>query len=209
MNSTHENQQITVGLVVGSSRPGRRGPAVAGWVAETMAGHPAVRAGEMSVELIDLAEQGLPLLDEPVPARFGDYRHEHTRRWSSVVAACDAFIFVTPEYNNSVPAVLKNAIDYLDAEWRGKPAVMLSYGARGGGQAAEHLRVILSEVGMTVVPGHVELHLFTDFKWPAESATDPTAHARIAPAPERAAELALLATHLVDASRGAAPVPVR
>ncbi|MGC5053068.1 NADPH-dependent FMN reductase [Micromonospora sp. DT48] len=209
MDRTHENEPITVGLVVGSSRPGRRGPTVGKWAAETMAGHPAARAGGLTVELVDLAEQRLPMLDEPVPARFGDYRHDHTRRWSSVVSAYDAFVFVTPEYNSSVPAVLKNAIDYLDAEWRGKPAGVLSYGSRGGGQAAEHLRVILGEVGMAVVPGHVELRLFTDFQWPAGSATDPTAHARIAPAPERAAELAIMVTELVDAVRGAVPVPVR
>ncbi|MBX7267949.1 NAD(P)H-dependent oxidoreductase [Micromonospora sp. Llam7] len=208
MNSTQQNGPITVGLVLGSSRQGRRGPAVAGWVAETAGRHPAARAGEMTVELIDLAVHRLPMLDEPVPARFGDYRHEHTRRWSKVVAACDAFVFVTPEYNRSVPAVLKNAIDYLDAEWRGKPAGVLSYGARGGGQAVEHLRAILGEVGMAVVPGHVELQLFTDFQWPAEGVS-PTANARIAPAPERAAEVAVMVTGLVDAARGAVPVPVR
>ncbi|MBQ1024268.1 NADPH-dependent FMN reductase [Micromonospora sp. C95] len=208
MNSTQQHRPIMVGLVVGSSRQGRRGPAVAGWVAETAARHPATKAGEVTVELIDLAEQRLPMLDEPVPARFGDYRHEHTRRWSTVVAACDAFIFVTPEYNSSVPAVLKNAIDHLDAEWRGKPAGLLSYGARGGGRAAAHLRAILGEVGMKVRPDHVELQLFTDFQWPAGSTSDPTAKARIAPAPERAAEVTLMVTDLVAAGRAADPVPV-
>ncbi|PZG23054.1 NADPH-dependent FMN reductase [Micromonospora craterilacus] len=202
MNSAQKNGPVVVGLVVGSSRPGRRGPAVAGWVAEVAAGHPAVRTGAAIVELIDLAEQRLPMLDEPVPARFGDYRHDHTRRWSAVVAACDAFIIVTPEYNRSVPAVLKNGIDYLDAEWRGKSAGVLCYGVNGGGQAVEHLRTILAEVGMTVVPNHVELGLFTDFEWPGDDLSDPTAIARIAPGEGRAAALTAMLTDLLAAAGG-------
>ncbi|WBB89675.1 NAD(P)H-dependent oxidoreductase [Verrucosispora sp. WMMC514] len=201
MNSTRQHGPIKVGLVVGSSRPGRRGPTVAGWVADTATGHPAARAGEVTVELVDLAEQRLPLLDEPVPARFGDYRHEHTRRWSSVAAACDAFVFVTPEYNSSIPAVLKNAIDYLDAEWRGKPAGVLTYGVRGGGRAAEHLRPILAEVGMAVLPDHVELGLFTDFDWSGADRSDPTAEGRIAPGDGRADLITAMLTDLLAAAR--------
>ncbi|GGM41028.1 FMN reductase [Micromonospora sonchi] len=196
-----QQQPFVVGVIVGSSRPGRRGPAVAGWVTEVLAQHPAVRAGEVTIELIDLAEHRLPLLDEPVPARFGDYRHEHTRRWSAAMAACDAFVFVTPEYNHSIPAVLKNGIDYLDAEWRGKPAGLLSYGADGGGRAAGHLRDILTEVGARVVDDHVELGLFVDFEWPGEDLSDPTAAARIAPGEDRAAAVTALLTDLLDAAR--------
>ncbi|GIJ77556.1 NAD(P)H-dependent FMN reductase [Micromonospora phaseoli] len=209
MNNTQRNGPAVVGLVVGSSRPGRRGPAVAGWVAEVADRHPAVRSGEAAVELIDLAEQRLPLLDEPVPARFGEYRHDHTRRWSALVAACDAYVFVTPEYNHSVPAVLKNGIDYLDAEWRSKPAGVLSYGVTGGGRAAGHLRTILTEVGMTVVPEHVELGLFTDFDWSGEDRSDPTAAGRIAPGEGRAAMLTAMLTDLLDAARVVAPVAGR
>ncbi|MEE6310128.1 NAD(P)H-dependent oxidoreductase [Plantactinospora veratri] len=204
-DSTERTGPRVIGVVVGSSRPGRRGPAVARWVVEVAAGHPAVRADVAAVELIDLAEQRLPLLDEPVPARFGDYRHDHTRRWSAVVAGCDAFVFVTPEYNHSIPAVLKNGIDYLDAEWRGKPAGLLSYGVSGGGQAAGHLRDILTEVGMVVVPTHVGLGLFTDFDWSGEDASDPTAAGRIAPGEDRAVAVTALLTELLDTAR--APVP--
>ncbi|GIJ28015.1 FMN reductase [Micromonospora qiuiae] len=196
-----EQQPFVIGVIVGSSRPGRRGLAVAGWVTEMMAQHPALRAGEVTIKLIDLAEHRLPLLDEPVPARFGDYRHEHTRRWSAVVAACDAFVFVTPEYNHSIPAVLKNGIDYLDAEWRGKPAGVLSYGVRGGDRAAGHLRDILTEVGARVVNDHVELGLFVDFEWPGEDLSDPMAVARIAPGEDRAAAVIALLTDLLDAVR--------
>ncbi|MEV0154481.1 NAD(P)H-dependent oxidoreductase [Micromonospora sp. NPDC050686] len=195
-----------IGVVVGSSRPGRRGPAVADWAAEVAARHPSVRAGAAAVEVIDLAEQRLPLLDEPVPARFGDYRQEHTRRWSAVVAACDAFVFVTPEYNHSIPAVLKNAIDYLDAEWRGRPAGVLCYGVTGGGRAAAHLRDILTEVGARVVDEHVELRLFADFEWPGDDLSDPTAAARVAPGEDRAVAVTALLTDLLDAAREPAPV---
>ncbi|MDG4798586.1 NADPH-dependent FMN reductase [Micromonospora sp. WMMD1082] len=213
MDSAQQKRPVVVGLVVGSSRPGRRGPAVAGWVAEVAAGHPALRAGEVSIELIDVAEQELPLLDEPVPARFGDYRYEHTRRWAAVVSAYDAFVFVTPEYNASIPAVLKNAVDYLDAEWRGKPAGVLSYGVHGGGRGATQLREILTEVGAAVVPSQVELALFTDFDWSGVDPSDPTAAGRIAPADERVTAVTAMITDLLAASRetvglaGVAPQP--
>ncbi|MBY8875367.1 NAD(P)H-dependent oxidoreductase [Micromonospora sp. PLK6-60] len=201
-----DKKPFVIGVVVGSSRPGRRGPAVAGWLTEVAARHPSVRSGVAAVEVIDLAEQRLPLLDEPVPARFGDYRQEHTRCWSAVVAGCDAFVFVTPEYNHSIPAVLKNAIDYLDAEWRGRPAGVLSYGVDGGGWAAGHLRDILSEVGARVVDEHVELGLFADFEWPGGELSDPTAVARVAPGEDRAAAVTALLTDLLDAAREPAPV---
>ncbi|BCJ57323.1 NADPH-dependent FMN reductase [Micromonospora endophytica] len=199
-------QPFVIGVIVGSSRPGRRAPVVAGWAIEVMAQHPAVRDGEATVALIDLARHHLPLLDEPVPARFGDYRNEHTRAWSATVAACDAFVFVSPEYNRSVPAVLKNGIDYLDAEWRGKPAGLLSYGVRGAERVTGHLRDILTEVGMEVLRESVELALFTDFDWTGEDPSDPTATGRIAPGEDRAAAVRAMVTDLLDAARDVAAV---
>ncbi|MEW2375220.1 NAD(P)H-dependent oxidoreductase [Micromonospora sp. NPDC047812] len=188
---------VRIGLIVGSTRPGRRGPAVAGWATEVAAGHDAVRSGGATVTVLDLAEQQLPLLDEPVPAMFGDYRNPHTRRWSALVGACDAFVFVTPEYNHSVPAVLKNAVDYLHAEWNGKPAGILSYGVRGGTLAGEHLRQILTEVRAMVVPTAVSLTVFTDFDFSGADPSDPTAPGRIAPATERAEALSAMLTEIV------------
>ncbi|MER7336024.1 MULTISPECIES: NAD(P)H-dependent oxidoreductase [unclassified Micromonospora] len=192
---------VRIGLIVGSTRPGRRGAAVAGWAGEVAAGHDAVRSGAAVVEVLDLAERTLPLLDEPVPAMFGDYRNPHTRRWSAAVGACDAFVFVTPEYNHSVPAALKNAVDYLFAEWNGKPAGVLSYGVQGGTRAGAHLRQILTEVRAVVVPTVVALTVFTDFDFAGADPGDPTAPGRIAPAAERAEALSAMLTEIVTRAR--------
>ena len=134
-------------IVVGSTRTGRTGPAVAVWVREV-----AERHGGFEVELVDLAEVDLPMLDEPEHPRLGRYRHESTRRWSETVARADAFVFVVPEYNHSFNAATKNALDHLSAEWAHKPVATVTYGGVSGGvRAMEALRPVLSALRMVVV----------------------------------------------------------
>lgn len=147
-----------IAIIVGSTRPGRRSECVAQWVHQV-----ASTSQHATFEVVDLADHGLPLLDEPAPAAMGTYIHEHTRRWSDVIAAYDGFVFVTPEYNHSVPAVLKNAIDYLFAEWSNKAAGFVSYGLQGGIRAAEHLRLILAELKIADVRTQVALSVRDDF----------------------------------------------
>ncbi|GAB2806261.1 NAD(P)H-dependent oxidoreductase [Lentzea nigeriaca] len=113
--------------------------------------------GDASFELIDLADVNLPFLDEPVPALFGEYAHDHTRAWASVVASYDGFVFITPEYNHSFPAVLKNALDYLYAEWNDKAAGFVSLGGGGGLRAVEQLRLVLAELKVATVRTQVAL----------------------------------------------------
>jgi NAD(P)H-dependent FMN reductase len=115
-------------------------------------------------EVLDIAEFGLPLLDEPMPAAIGDYRHRHSRVWSQAVARFDGYVFVTPEYNHSIPAALKNAIDFLYTEWHDKAAGLVSYGITGGIRAGEHLRLVLAEVKIACVRSHVALSLGGDFE---------------------------------------------
>lgn len=98
-----------------------------------------------------------------MPAAIGDYRNAHTRRWADLIASFDGFIFVTPEYNHAIPAALKNAIDYLFAEWHDKAAAFVSYGLNGGVRAVEQLRMTLAEVKVACVRSQVALGLFTDF----------------------------------------------
>ncbi len=74
---------------------------------------------------------------------FSQYHQPHTQTWSQLISSHDAFIFITPQYNWGYPAALKNAIDYLFNEWKGKPALIVSYGGHGGGKAAAQLRVVL------------------------------------------------------------------
>ncbi len=153
---------VRIAIVVGSTRPGRRGDQVARWVQSEAAASVQDAAG-LEYELVDLAAVGLPLLDEPVPAAIGDYRHEHTRRWARIVASFDGFLFVTPEYNHAMPPALINAIDYLFAEWNDKAAGFVSYGLNGGIRAVEQLRMALAEVKVACVRSQVALSLFADF----------------------------------------------
>jgi NAD(P)H-dependent FMN reductase len=147
------------GIVVGSTRPGRRAEGVARWVHDIATDH-----SNASFELVDIADFDLPLLDEPTPAAMGpDYCHEHTRRWAQAIASLDGFVFVTPEYNHSTSGCLKNALDFLYGEWKNKAAGFVSYGVSGGERAVEHLRLVMGELHIADVHTQVALSLFSDF----------------------------------------------
>jgi len=104
---------------------------------------------DVEVELIDLAEVNLPFLDEPVPALMHQYSKDHTKKWAEKIGSGDGYIFVTPEYNHSYSAVLKNAIDFLNLEWNNKPVSFISYGSvAAGSRAVEHLRSVAAELKM-------------------------------------------------------------
>jgi NAD(P)H-dependent FMN reductase len=118
-------------IIVASTRPGRIGLPIAQWVERQALDH-----GGFEVEFVDLAEVGLPLLDEPAHPRLGQYVHDHTKAWSERVAAADAFTFVTPEYNHGFTAPLKNALDFLYREWNHKPVGFVSYGGVAAGTRA-------------------------------------------------------------------------
>jgi NAD(P)H-dependent FMN reductase len=148
-----------VGIIIGSTRPGRHGEAVAKWVYEI-----ARKRKDAEFELVDLKDHPLPLLDEPIPASAGQYAQGHTRTWAAKIASLDAFVFVTPEYNHSTSGVLKNAIDYLYAEWNNKAAGFVSYGSAGGVRAVEHLRLVMAEVQVATVRAQAALYLATDFE---------------------------------------------
>ncbi|MFG3707231.1 NADPH-dependent FMN reductase [Micromonospora sp. NPDC047670] len=149
-----------IGIIVGSTRPGRVGRQVAEWVAE----HGRKRDG-IDVELVDIEDYGLPVFDEPRSPLLGDYAHAHTRAWSSKIADFDGYVFVTPEYNRSIPSALKNAIDYLYGEWNNKAAGFVSYGSSvSGARAVEHLRLIAASLQLAGVRTQVSLSLGTDFE---------------------------------------------
>lgn len=136
----------TVQLIMGSTRAGRICPLVTEWIATIGRDHT-----DFAYEIVDLADWPLPMDDEPGIPALGHYSQPHTRAWSEKVKQSDAVIFVTPQYNWGYPAVLKNAIDHLYAEWRDKPTVIVTYGGHGGGKCAEQLRQVAGAVKMRVV----------------------------------------------------------
>ena len=148
-----------VGIILGSTRPGRNGEAVAKWVYDI-----ASRRGDAEFELVDLLDYNLPHLDEAIPPSQGRYANEHTKQWAAKIAEFDAYIFVTPEYNHSTSGALKNAIDFLYAEWNNKAAGFVSYGSAGGTRAVEHLRLVMAELQVADVRAQVALSLLTDFE---------------------------------------------
>lgn len=154
------DSMLKIAIITGSTRPGRNNEAVARWVFDLA----KKQRKDVEFELVDIADYNLPLLDEPVPPSFGQYKHEHTKVWASKIASFDGFVFVTPEYNHGPSAALKNAIDYLFAEWNNKAAGFVSYGSAGGARAVEHLRLILAELMVATVRKQVMLSLFTDFE---------------------------------------------
>ena len=151
---------LRIGIVTGSTRPGRNNEAVAQWVHRV-----AQERKDAEFEIVDIEHYKLPLLDEPMPPSLGQYSHQHTKAWAEKIASFDAFVFVTPEYNHSTSAALKNAIDYLYREWNNKAAGFVSYGGyASGSRAVEHLRLIMAEVLVATVRAQVLLSLFTDFE---------------------------------------------
>jgi len=143
-------------VIVASTRPGRVGRTIAEWFVAR-----AERSGDFDdVRLVDLAEVGLPFLDEPDHPSSGRYVHAHTRRWSASVAAADAFALVTPEYNSGAPAPLKNALDFLYREWHDKPVGFVSYGGSAAGTHAVHMLLpVLRVLRMVPVKAAVALPL--------------------------------------------------
>jgi NAD(P)H-dependent FMN reductase len=154
-----EHHVIRIGIILGSTRPNRNGEQVAAWVLDH-----AKQRSDATYELVDLKDFPLPHLDEPIPPSMGQYQNDHTKKWAEKIASFDGFVIVTPEYNHSTSGVLKNAIDYLFAEWNNKAVGFVSYGSVGGARAVEHLRLVAGELKMADVRQQVTLALSTEFE---------------------------------------------
>jgi len=150
---------MRIAIIIGSTRPNRNGEAVGKWVYEL-----ASKRDDAEFDLIDLKDFHLPLLDEPLPASMGQYSNSHTKKWAETISYFDGYVFVTPEYNHSVPAALKNAIDFLYTEWNNKSAGFVGYGAAGAIRSIEHLRLTMAELQIADVRAQVSLSLITDFE---------------------------------------------
>lgn len=149
---------LNIAIILGSTRPGRNGAAVAAWIHDQASVRDAA-----TYEVVDLADTGLPLLDEPVPALAGQYEHQYTKDWAATVARFDGFVFVTPEYNHSTSPALLNALDYVYGEWNNKAVGFVSYGTSYGVRAVEHLRGVAGELQMADIRNQVRFHLPGNF----------------------------------------------
>ena len=148
---------LTIAVILGSTRPGRKGEAVARWVVERARGRDATYA------LVDLMDHPIPHYAERFPASEGKYELPATQEWAATVSRYDGFVFVTPEYNHSTSGVLKNALDTVYAEWNNKAAALVSYGSTGGVRAAEHVRQILGELQVADVRTQLSFIRATDW----------------------------------------------
>lgn len=148
-----------IGIILGSTRPGRNGEAVARYVYDL-----AVKRGDAEYELVDLLDYNLPHLDEVVPPIMGQYSQPHTIKWAEKIASFDGFVMVTPEYNHSTSGALKNAIDFLYAEWNNKAVGFVSYGSVGGARAVEHLRLIAGQLKLADVSPQAMFTMRDDFQ---------------------------------------------
>lgn len=146
-------------IIIASTRPGRKGPSIASWVYDVAKTH-----SEFDTELVDLAKINLPILDEPEHPRLQKYQHQHTKDWSAKINEGDAYIVVTSEYNFSIPASLKNAMDYLYNEWNYKPMAIVSYGGVSGGlRAAQSFKQVITAQKMMPLAESVPIPFFTQF----------------------------------------------
>lgn len=132
-------------IIVSSSRPNRIGPTVSQWVRDQ------ADPGQWEVKVLDLGQINLPFMDEEDMPRNGNYAKPHTQAWASEIFESDAIVVVTPQYNRSFPAPIKNAIDYLFAEWQDKPVAIVGYGWSGGVDARADLTKVFTHVSAHVV----------------------------------------------------------
>lgn len=150
----HNLMTITV-----STREGRKGAVFGTWIEQV-----ARRDTDWQVQPVDLAELNLPMFDEPEHPRLGQYHHAHTKRWSAMVDAADAFIVVTPEYNYSAPPSIINALDYLSREWAYKPLAFVSYGGISGGtRAVQMLKQVVTTLKIVPIFEAVTIPMFTTY----------------------------------------------
>ncbi|GIP41181.1 FMN reductase [Paenibacillus sp. J31TS4] len=146
-------KQLSIGIILGSTRQGRVSPQVGSWVKEI-----ANRRGDANYEVVDITDFQLPFFGE------GTDNEPGLIAWAKKLASLDGFVFIVQEYNHSITGALKNALDSARNEWNHKAAGIVSYGSTGGARAAEHLRGILGELLVADVRAHPTFSLFTDFE---------------------------------------------
>lgn len=136
-------------VIVGSTRPSRVSDRIAKWVGIT-----AKDLADTTVEILDLSDYPMPFLDEPVSPQFNPDRKSDSvvNKWLNKLSEADAYVLVTPEYNRSYSAVLKNALDFIDYQFAKKPVALVAHGTTGGAQAVAHLRGVMPGLLAVTIP---------------------------------------------------------
>jgi|SRR5690625_246078 len=146
-------------IIIASTRPGRKGIIVGNWFVDF-----AKENSDFDIEVLDLKKINLPFMDEEEHPKLGNYKNEHTLKWSKKIDEADAFIVVTPEYNYGMPASLKNALDYLNKEWYAKPMGFVSYGGISAGtRSVQHIKLPVTTLGMMPLPEAVNIPFVAEF----------------------------------------------
>jgi len=145
---------VKLAIVIGSVREGRQSDKLAKWVADEA-------SKLVDTEIVDLKDYPMPFMEEPVSPRYNPDRQPvpEVKKWLDKIAEFDGYVFVTPEYNRSTSAVLKNAIDHFDYQIEKKPVALVGHGSSGGAQAIANLRMVLPGAGAVTIP---EALFFTD-----------------------------------------------
>jgi NAD(P)H-dependent FMN reductase len=141
-----------IGIIISTTREGRFGDKPARWIEALGA-----KRTDVEFEIVDLRDYPLPFFDEPRSPAYGPSERPEVKRWHAKLDSLDGFVFVTAEYNRSIPAVLKNALDYAYGEWNRKPAAFVGYGPLGAARAIEHLRNTAVELQMA--PTRTGVHI--------------------------------------------------
>lgn len=139
-------------IIVGSTRPGRVSRMVTDWFYQQ-----AAEVKDVTFEIVDIADWDLPLFNEAIPPKFAPPQHDHSKNWTAKIAEADGYVIVTAEHNHSIPASLKNALDYVYHEWGNKPVAFVSYGWGGGKMAVKHLTDITKNLEMEILPEQVNI----------------------------------------------------
>ena len=144
-----------IAVITGTTRNARQTPKQALWVQKALEAKEGV-----TVTALDLRDFPMPFFDEPVSPRYNPDRAPEgaVKAWLDALSQADAYVVVTPEYNHSIPGVLKNAFDYVGFEMNQKPSAIVSHGSVGGARAAMHLKEILSESKTVPIPEFVAFH---------------------------------------------------
>ena len=143
-----------IGIIVGSTRPGRFADHPAKWINEV-----AGKRDEFDVELLDLRDWPLPFFDEATSPAYGPSKNEAAQRWQKKIDSLDGFIVLAAEYNRGPTAVLKNALDYGYKEWNKKPIAFVGYGGVGGARSVEQLRLHAIELQMAPIRAAVHIQI--------------------------------------------------